>query len=461
MSHSPTDGESGRLGRRLGRWWRGLRRRVADDEGVDRRHGRPAVRDLPHDVQPAAPTAPAAGPTGAGPGAGDRPASPAPRADLPPTDGPDVPVWEVAEPRAAAPDLPRLEGEVAADLCVIGLGGSGLAAIAEALDRGLTVVGLDAGPVAGRATGRNGGFLLAGTALFHHDAVRRYGRERALAWYRATLVELDRIAAADAGVRRVGSLRLAVDAQEEADVARQLEAMHADGLAAEAWEGPEGVGLVVPEDAATNPLTRCRAMADRVVTAGAQLFAHSPARTVSGQRVTTTAGTVRCTRVVVAVDGALGAVLPELAGRVRPVRLQMLGTAPTTEVELTRPVYARYGLDYWSQTPDGRIALGGGRDHGADEEEGAPALPSEVVQSHLDDLLRARLGVTAPVTHRWAARVGFTNSGLPVCEQVRPGVWAVGGYSGTGNVIGAMMARIAVELAHRGSSDLADELFDT
>lgn len=462
----------------LRRWWDELLGRRSAERGAEH-DGDHATDDRPDDghhandartgTRPGAAAStsrehaadtPAGGERATG-GEVDAPTATPPPSDLPPTDGPDRPVWEVAAPTAPAPDLPRLEGEVAADLCVIGLGGSGLTAIAEALDRGLSVVGLDAGPVAGRATGRNGGFLLAGTPLFHHDAVRRYGRERALAWYHATLAELERIVATDPGVRQVGSLRLAVDAQEEADVARQLDVMHADGLAAEPWDGPEGKGLLVPEDAATNPLTRCRAMADRVLAAGAELFAHSPARTVSGHRVTTTEGSVRCTRVVVAVDGALGAVLPELAGRVRPVRLQMLGTAPTTEVSLPRPVYARYGLDYWSQTPDGRIALGGGRDHGADEEEAAPPEPSETVQDHLDDLLRSRLGVTAPITHRWAATVGFTTSGLPVCEQVRPGVWAVGGYSGTGNVIGAMMARVAVELAHRGASDQADELFGT
>jgi glycine/D-amino acid oxidase-like deaminating enzyme len=37
--------------------------------------------------------------------------------------------------------------------------------------------------------------------------------------------------------------------------------------------------------------------------------------------------------------------------------------------------------------------------------------------------------------------VGYTESGLPVVSEVRPGVWAVGGYSGTGNVIGTLLGR--------------------
>lgn len=62
------------------------------------------------------------------------------------------------------------------------------------------------------------------------------------------------------------------------------------------------------------------------------------------------------------------------------------------------------------------------------------------------------LGVTAPVTHRWAACAGDTESGSPVPGQVREGVWALGGYSGTGNVIGALSGRAVVAAALDGNS---------
>jgi glycine/D-amino acid oxidase-like deaminating enzyme len=68
-------------------------------------------------------------------------------------------------------------------------------------------------------------------------------------------------------------------------------------------------------------------------------------------------------------------------------------------------------------------------------------VPTPEVQAWLERRLRETLGVRAPVTHRWAAIVGFTPDGLPVCEEVRPNVWAIGGYSGTGNVVGALVGR--------------------
>ena len=63
------------------------------------------------------------------------------------------------------------------------------------------------------------------------------------------------------------------------------------------------------------------------------------------------------------------------------------------------------------------------------------------MQQAIEDLVRTRLGVSAAITHRWAASVGFTPDGLPYVGEVRPGVWAAGGYCGTGNLIGALCGR--------------------
>ena len=365
------------------------------------------------------------------------------------------PVWEEGGWAALA----ALEGEHRADVCVVGLGGSGLACVHELLARGATVVGVDAADVGGGAAGRNGGFFLAGLARFYHDTVRVAGRARARRLYRLTLDEMDRMAAeTPEAIERVGSLRIAASPEEEEDCRRQLAAMHADGFAAEWYEGHEGRGLLLPGDGTLQPLRRCRLLAARAVARGARLFEGSAALRVTGTEVRTPGGRVRAGAVVVAVDGALERILPELAGRVRTARLQMLATAPVAERIAERPVYTRWGYDYWQQLPDGRIALGGLRDAGGDAEWEADAVPSATVQRALERLLRDRLGVRAPVTHRWAAQVAYTESGIPVLEEVRPGLWAIGAYSGTGNVVGALHGRAAAALALGAGAPLADAL---
>jgi glycine/D-amino acid oxidase-like deaminating enzyme len=148
--------------------------------------------------------------------------------------------------------------------------------------------------------------------------------------------------------------------------------------------------------------------------------------------------------VVVTVDGNLDLLLPEVP--VRTVRLQMLGTAPLgrgadEDPRFARPVYYRGGYEYWQLLPDTRLALGGFRDVGGVEEETRSTEPSAPVQAALERFLREHLEIDAPVTHRWAASVGYTDDFLPFAGEVRPGVWAAGGYCGTGNVVGALCGR--------------------
>jgi gamma-glutamylputrescine oxidase len=115
-------------------------------------------------------------------------------------------------------------------------------------------------------------------------------------------------------------------------------------------------------------------------------------------------------------------------------------------------VYARWGFDYWQQLPDGRVAAGGLRDRFADREWEQVDEPTDEVQWALEAMVRERTGVRAPVTHRWAGSVAFTTgeAGLPIGEEVRPGVFAIGAYSGTGNVLGALYGRAAADWCRSG-----------
>lgn len=371
----------------------------------------------------------------------------------------EVPLAPPAWDDEPCDSYPALHGEVTADACVVGLGGSGLSCVLELLAMGKRVVALDAGPVGCGAAGRNGGFLLAGLADFHHDAVQRLGRERARGLYLHTVAGIERMAAETPDlVHLTGSLRIASNAEELEDCERQFQQMHDDALPVSRYTGPEGRGLLIPTDGSFHPLRRCRTLAQRCASRGASLFERSRATSVEAGSVETPEGRVRCERVIVAVDGRLDRIFPELSPRVRTARLQMIGTAPTDEIRLTRPVYSRWGYDYWQQLPDRRLVLGGFRDRHEHSEWTSDAEPSDLLQRLLEQHLRRELRVRAPITHRWAASVGFTDTGIPILEQVRGGVWALGGYSGTGNVVGALCGRAAARLAFGQRDEFAELL---
>jgi glycine/D-amino acid oxidase-like deaminating enzyme len=378
-----------------------------------------------------------------------------------------VPLWQ-DEPYAGRPPL---EGDRACDVCVIGAGIGGIA-LARRLDAaGADVLVLEADVVGGGATGRNGGFFLAGAAPMYHRGVESFGRDRARRVHAATLAAQDEmLRAADevgaAGHFRVtGLLRLGLDAVEAEDVRAHRAALRADGFPAElvgsdalppALRRPERLALLTAHDGSVHPVRWLRALA-----AGLPVFEHTRVTAppvVAGDAVSavTDRGTVTARRVVVAADAAL----PTLVGAaavVRPRRLQMLATAPAATGLLPRPVYARYGHEYAQQLPDGRITLGGFSDlDGAAGWTDAPTV-SAPVQARLERWLTEELGLDAPaITHRWSGVVGYVEPALPRVGPVTGSgerIWGMGGYNGTGHVQAWVAARIVAERILTGRSE--------
>jgi glycine/D-amino acid oxidase-like deaminating enzyme len=223
------------------------------------------------------------------------------------------------------------------------------------------------------------------------------------------------------------------------------------GIGVELYDGPLGRGLFLPDDAATNPAVRATRLAT-LLAPQADLHEHTRVTGIEAGRVTTERGTVSAGVVIVAVDGRLDVLLPQLNGRVRTARLQMLATAPIGEARLPCPVYGRWGYDYAQQLPDGRLFVGGGRDRFVEDEWTTEAEPSEPVQHYIDTVAERMASGPVEVTDRWAASVGFTPDGRPLCTKVADGVVAIGGYNGTGNLVGPVAARAAVALALDGTA---------
>jgi len=103
-----------------------------------------------------------------------------------------------------------------------------------------------------------------------------------------------------------------------------------------------------------------------------------------------------------------------------------------------RPHYARHRYDYWHQTPDRRLVVGGRRDAMLELEYTDEEVTTEPIQRELDGFAAELAGGPVEVTHRWAGIWGTTADALPLVGPVpgREGVWAAVGYTGHGNVLG-------------------------
>jgi glycine/D-amino acid oxidase-like deaminating enzyme len=112
-----------------------------------------------------------------------------------------------------------------------------------------------------------------------------------------------------------------------------------------------------------------------------------------------------------------------------------------------RPHYARYGFDYWHQTPDRRLVIGGHRDASPLTESTSVEELTPAVQARIEEFVRELIGRSPRVTHRWAGIWGTTDDLLPLVgplpEQDR--VWVAAGYSGHGNVLGLACGRLVAD----------------
>jgi glycine/D-amino acid oxidase-like deaminating enzyme len=368
-----------------------------------------------------------------------------------------TPFWldEPYEPRAG------LESDVEVEACVIGGGVAGLSCARRLAEHGLETLLVEAGSVAGGASGRNGGFLISGVAPFYNDARERYGAGPARAMYSRTLEAqreifalAEQLGAGDA-LRRNGLLRLAVSEEEAEHVRGHARALSEDGFPGELIERdelPEALrrigqaGVLTPHDGALHPARWYRLLAAAAESAGARICENTrvrgPVPAPGEGALVTEGGRVSAEHAVVAADGALPALVPEYAGRVRSRRLHMVATAPLPPT-LETMVYARWGYEYLQQRPDGRILVGGFSDVDADDSYTDSDDGNPLIWERVERYLREDLGTEPEITHRWAGVVGYSDDSLPYVGEVpgRPGLYVSGGYSGTGNVPGYMCGR--------------------
>lgn len=370
-------------------------------------------------------------------------------------------------------------GTVHADVAIIGGGivGVSTAYALRRLDPGLRVVLVEAGRLATGASGRNAGFLLLGTHSDYASAVDTYGRKTARRLWAFTQENLGAIREAvepkAVGLEETGSVIAAGTESEGERLRRSQRLLAEDGVESEwltADEAERRLGthgflgaLVVPQGGAVDPARLVRFLARA---SGAEVLEGWPVERVeaAGEGVRLVGrggGAVEAERVLVAVNAYLPRLVPALADLVRPVRAQMLATAPAPRV-LEAPVYSHDGFYYVRQRPDGRVLVGGARHCHEAEEVGYEDATTPALQADLEAYLREHLPALGDVTveRRWSGTMGFSPDGLPILGDVPdvPGVCFAAGFTGHGMAYGVRFGLLAARRL-LGIEDPAADLF--
>jgi glycine/D-amino acid oxidase-like deaminating enzyme len=293
---------------------------------------------------------------------------------------PSLPPWWADEAGGFEP-APPLEGDVSADVCVVGGGYTGLWTALAVREREPTarVVVLEADRCGAGPSGRNGGFVHGYWASVG-ETVGTLGRDGALELARAgeRIIPAVEALGADVWLRVGGMLMVSAAPAQDAAVDDAVAAAAALGAPEEAVllsrkdvaariRSPRfRCGVYFRDGATVQPARLVRALREAVLASGVELYEGTPAVGIDGTVVRTPPGRVRVDAVVVAVNAAATGWRP-VARRVTNFGSYVVLTEPVPEL-LERigwtggeaVIDGRMFLHYFRTTDDGRVLMGSG-----------------------------------------------------------------------------------------------------
>ncbi|HEY5289447.1 MAG TPA: FAD-dependent oxidoreductase [Caulobacteraceae bacterium] len=364
----------------------------------------------------------------------------------------------------AAEAHPPLEGDIQADVVIVGGGCTGLGAALHAAERGLIVVLLEGGRIGWGASGRNGGQIIPGLRQGPAQLVARLGREAArqvldLAFEaRDLVVELVAEYAIDCDLRLTGHVAAAVKPAHFTDMREDVGALRSmgDQTALELLGGddmrryvsaPYAGGLLDPRGGHFHPLRYALGLARAAKGAGAQLFEGSLATAVratpGGVEATTPAGRVRARFAVLAGDALMAGLAPRAEARIMPIASYIAVTEPLAFAAELIPSNAaisdsRFVVNYYRLTADGRLLFGGGERYS----RRPPADIAAFVRPHIERTFPRLEGVR--IDHAWGGLVSVTRSRLPHLAR-EDNILIAHGYSGMGAVLSTLAGKLIAE----------------
>ncbi len=365
-----------------------------------------------------------------------------------------------------APELPALAGEISADLAIVGGGATGLSAALHAAEAGMSVVLLEGGRIGWGASGRNGGQIIPGLRKGAAELVAAFGPERARALFdlaleaRRLVLGLVESHAIACDLRLTGHLYGAVKASQLRDFDAELAALetvmgyHQTKLlsaaeAAAAVATPYHGALFDAGGGHFHTLNYTLGLAAAARNAGAQLFEHSAAlaldRHAGGVTIRTAGGSLRAKQAILAGDALLTGLSARVNHRIMPVANYIVTTAPLPDAAALIPSDAavsdaRFVVNYFRRTTDGRLMFGGGERY----TRTPPADIAGFVRPFLERAFPQLAGVA--IGHAWGGLVSVTRSRLPDLGRDGPLLWAHG-YSGQGAILSTLGGALLAEAA--------------
>lgn len=372
--------------------------------------------------------------------------------------------WYLKTVNKAAP-YPPLDGDKRADVAVLGAGYTGLSTALHLAERGCKVVVIEAKRVGWGASGRNGGQLIAG----YNRSIATLGRwigpgDARLLWELAIeakclvadLVTRYRIACG----LTPGHMFVALNGRQKRDLEameREWRSLGYDGallldrvqlhgrIGSESYVG----GLYDPAGGHLHPLNYALGLAEACRGLGVDIHEETPVVAMDRgacPSFTTTRGTIRADRLVIAGNALLGGLVPGLKRMIAPIDTWIATTEPMERariLEVLRDDVAICDMNqivtYFRRTPDDRLLFGTGA--------GIPGRdPADLEATMRKSMLGIFPGLAdLRFDHVWGGLIDMTANRLPHIGRLGRACYFAQGFSGQGVALTAIAGRVIAE----------------
>lgn len=352
------------------------------------------------------------------------------------------------------PQRPALQGEQSADVCIIGGGYTGLSAALHLAQRGQRVVLLEAGNVAQGASGRNGGHVGVGQRIDPITLERQLGRDYAAALWQLGLEAVELVEALIDNhqiacglkaniIHLAHKARFLSDYREEVEFLEQrygykeCRFLPAQELADHVGSGQFYGGVIDTRSRHLDPYAYALGLAAAAEAAGAELFEQSRALSFSQSRgevvVASAAGQVRAKQLIIACNGYLDRLAPQLAGYIMPINNFIVASEPLPE-SLAGALLpgdaaaqdSRFVINYWRLSQDRRLVFGGGENY-------RRSFPTDIINFVRPHLLNIYPQLRdTQLEYGWGGTLAITLRRMPDFGQLADNIWYAQGYSGHG-----------------------------
>lgn len=376
-------------------------------------------------------------------------------------------LWEASAP--AAPVTQALDGDIHADVVIVGAGYTGLSSALHCAQAGMSVVVLEAQEIGFGGSGRNVGLVNAGMWVMPEKLPAALGDIHGNRLLRAlgdgpnTVFEIVSRYGIDCQATRQGTLHCAVGASGLRDIqerARQWQALGAPVRVLNAQEttqltGSQAyAGALLDERAGTiQPLAYARGLAQAALQEGAKIYTGCSVQAVqdlgSSWQLHTAHGSVTADKVIVATNAYTAHGAPWQALTTEMVKLPYfnLATAPLPEALQASILPQRQGawdtanvMSSFRFDQAGRLVFGG-----------VGALRGLGKKVHHDWAQRAMTKLFPQLEgmafeHQWYGWIAMTDNNLPRLHHLARNTYSFSGFNGRGispgTVFGKEMAQL-------------------